>query len=541
MKTIYPLLLLAITMLPLNLYPTNKSSEIEKWLEKSFKVQYSAPKMAIFYAQKVIDMTCENEKCDLRAEALYSLSQSEKLLGNFDTSINYLYDALDFVTPSNKILAGRIYSMIGMLYCSLSDFRKAIEFNDRAASIFKSESDSLSLAMCYNDRGIIHCYLEEFSIAEQFLKQSLAINRDKRSIKRVAANLNNLCLYEGNLPEQIEYIKEAIVINKNLDSKWSLGENYNNLGRLYFYAKEYKLAEMALKEAYNIAYKVGAKELICDNYEYSSWLYHAMGSYDKAYKYLLKLHVLNKELQSSHKLRTIEQDILHKKQLKERQEAELREQGYKIELLRRNIYILIVIFILITLVILFISRWNKRKKNLELISARYDLEQTERKLAELKVEQQSIELQSTQVALENSRQEATSFAIFLQSRNEVLDKIREQIKEGYKMDSSQVVPHLKKVNSFITQHQNCEKSNKTFLLNIEEKNQEFLKRLTHKHQNLTQGEKTLATFLRVNLSSKDIAIITGTTPKSINMNRYRLRKALEIPTEEDLCKYLQNI
>ena len=35
-----------------------------------------------------------------------------------------------------------------------------------------------------------------------------------------------------------------------------------------------------------------------------------------------------------------------------------------------------------------------------------------------------------------SRQEVTSFAVFLRSRNELLDKIRGMVKEGYKMDSA---------------------------------------------------------------------------------------------------------
>lgn len=78
------------------------------------------------------------------------------------------------------------------------------------------------------------------------------------------------------------------------------------------------------------------------------------------------------------------------------------------------------------------------------------------------------------------------------------------------------------------------------LLNIEEKNKEFIEKLTKEHPNLTQGEKYLATMLRVNLSTKEISMISGNSPKTINMNRYRLRKALNLPTEKDLVEYLQN-
>ena len=58
--------------------------------------------------------------------------------------------------------------------------------------------------------------------------------------------------------------------------------------------------------------------------------------------------------------------------------------------------------------------------------------------------QQELELQNVHNALATSRQEATSFAVFLKSRNELLDKIRGMVKEGYKMDAQAITPHLKK-------------------------------------------------------------------------------------------------
>ena len=57
-------------------------------------------------------------------------------------------------------------------------------------------------------------------------------------------------------------------------------------------------------------------------------------------------------------------------------------------------------------------------------------------------------------------------------------------------------------------------------MNVEEKNQEFLQRLSERHPNLTQGEKYLATLLRVNLSTKEISMLTGNVPKTINTVSY---------------------
>ena len=248
---------------------------------------------------------------------------------------------------------------------------------------------------------------------------------------------------------------------------------------------------------------------------------------------------LSKELQSSNKLRNIELEISYKRYQDQKHATEMQEQIYEIELLKRNLWLLGSILILGLAVSIFLYKWYKRRKDLQLIETRYQLELSEREVSELKLQQQEMELKNVQSALDDSRQEVTSFAVFLRSRNELLDKIRGMIKEGYKMDNQTLIPHLKKVNAFISQYQSGDKTNSSLLLNIEEKNKEFLDRLALKHPNLTQGEKYLATLLRVNLSTKEISMITGTIPKTINMNRYRLRKSLNLSTEEDLVEYPQ--
>lgn len=538
------LLIYILLCLPVALWATpaeDKKQEAETWIDKSVNAMYINPKQAMYYANKVIELFPEEQKNDQKAEAIFYYSQAEQLLGNFDQSIKTLYDALEYVTPGNRSLNGQIFALMAILYCRLTDYNKAIELNEKATSIFKSLGDSTSLALCYNDRGIIHAFRNEFSNAEQFLRQALAINRSQKNLKSVAANLNNLCLFEGNAEEKLEFIKEAIAINKNLNSQWSLGENYNNMGRQYFYAKQYTHAMEALHKAYAVASDIGAKELICDNYEYSSWVYSALGDYKNAYQCLIQLYTLSKDLQSGSKLRIVEQEISHKRYLDQQRQAEIKEQAYEIELLKRNLFALSVVFISLVVLSVFLYKWYKRKKNMQLMVARYNLEQSQHELAELKVRQQELELKSVQHALDNSRQEATSFAVFLHSRNEMLEKIREMIKQGYKMDPQALIPHLKKVNAFISQYQSGDKANSALLMNVEEKNQEFLQRLAERHPNLTQGEKYLATLLRVNLSTKEISMLTGNVPKTINMNRYRLRKSLNLSSEEDLTDYLQNI
>lgn len=515
--------------------------QAQSLIELSQRYLYNNPKQASYYAAQAVSLFPEDKPDDVRAQAMLLYCQAEQLLGNFDLSIKNLYDTQKYINPANKNQSAQLYSLMGRVYSKLGDYNKAMELNDKATSIFKSVGDSAAVAGCYNERGIMHHFLNEFIVAEQFFQRALAINRAQRNLKEIATNLNNLCLYKGDSEKKLSFIREAITINKNLDAQWSLGENYNNMGKQYYYAKQYSKALEALDKAYEYANNIGARELICDNYEYSSMVYAATEDYTQAYKYLDKMYHLSKELQGNNKLRNIEQEISYKRYQDQKYDTEKKEQNYKIELLKRNLWLLGCVLVLGVVVSIFLYKWYKHRKDIQLVEARYKLQHAEHEVAELKLRQQELELQTIQVALHDSRQEATSFAVFLRSRNELLDKIRGMVKEGYKMDEQNIVPHLKKINSFISQYQSGDKTNHSLLLNIEDKNNEFLQRLAALHPKLTHGEKYLATLLRVNLSTKEISMLIGTTPKTVNMNRYRLRKSLNLSSEEDLTDYLQNI
>lgn len=537
-KALYLILaVLPLTVTPLQAQDINQAKTL---VEQAQNALFSNPKQASYYAAQAAALFPEDQPNEICTQAMILHSQAEQLLGNFDLSIKNLYDAQRYINPANKRQTAQLYSLMGRVYSKLGDYNKGIELNDKATSIFKSLGDSASVAGCYNERGVMHYLLDEFVVAEKFLQRALTINHAQRNLKEIATNLNNLCLYQGDTEKKLSLIQEAIAINKNLDAQWSLGENYNNMGKQYYFGEQYSKALEALQKAYEYAHNIGAKELICDNYEYSSWVYAAIGDYKQAYTRLSQMYALSKELQSSNKLRNIEQEISYKRYQDQKYATEMQEQTYKIELLKRNLWFLGSVLVLGLAFSIFLYKWYKRRKGLQLIEARYQLELSQRELSELKLHQQELELQNIQNALDSSQQEVTSFAVFLRSRNELLDKIREMIKEGYKMDNQALIPHLKKVNAYISQYQSGDKTNNALLLNIEDKSKEFIERLTKEHPNLTQGEKYLATMLRVNLSTKEISMISGNSPKTINMNRYRLRKALNLPTEKDLVEYLQN-
>lgn len=69
----------------------------------------------------------------------------------------------------------------------------------------------------------------------------------------------------------------------------------------------------------------------------------------------------------------------------------------------------------------------------------------------------------------------------------------------------------------------------------------FFKKIKDKHPNLTSGDLRLCVYLRLNLTSKEIAPLLNISPRSVEIKRYRLRKKMDLSREESLTSYIVEI
>ncbi len=76
---------------------------------------------------------------------------------------------------------------------------------------------------------------------------------------------------------------------------------------------------------------------------------------------------------------------------------------------------------------------------------------------------------------------------------------------------------------------------------VEEKHRDFVSRLQMRCPTLSPRERRLSILLRLGLSSKEIASMMSLEPKSVEINRYRLRKKLRLSRSENIVRFLQMI
>jgi DNA-binding CsgD family transcriptional regulator len=69
----------------------------------------------------------------------------------------------------------------------------------------------------------------------------------------------------------------------------------------------------------------------------------------------------------------------------------------------------------------------------------------------------------------------------------------------------------------------------------------FMKRLREKHPDLSNNERMMCAYLKMNLSTKEIAPLLNISIRGVETIRYRLRKKFELEREDSLIEYLNSL
>ena len=130
----------------------------------------------------------------------------------------------------------------------------------------------------------------------------------------------------------------------------------------------------------------------------------------------------------------------------------------------------------------------------------------------------------------------------LVKKGELLTKIRGELSHVMKgFDNSQAVTDLKKMIKSLSEDDNMDKEWENFTNHFDKVHSDFVVGLKEKHPTITGNELKLCAYLRMNLSTKEIAQLMNISIRGVEVSRYRLRKKLELATEVNLFDYLINL
>lgn len=124
-------------------------------------------------------------------------------------------------------------------------------------------------------------------------------------------------------------------------------------------------------------------------------------------------------------------------------------------------------------------------------------------------------------------------------KNELLLTIKQGLtKLKTESESRSATPHLKQVLHLVDSNISTEHDWQVFENNFNQVHEEFIKKLLKKYPNLTPSDVKLAAYLRMNLSTKEIAHLLNITNRSVELKRYRLRKKINLESDVNLGEFM---
>jgi DNA-binding CsgD family transcriptional regulator len=162
-----------------------------------------------------------------------------------------------------------------------------------------------------------------------------------------------------------------------------------------------------------------------------------------------------------------------------------------------------------------------------------EMEKSEKEIVKLKNEKLEAEI-------EHKNTELASAAMHLVQKGELLGNIREELmrmKKGANGDGA-AAEEFKKMLRILGEETKMDKDWEQFAVHFDKVHSDFLQILKATYPALSAHELKLCAYLRMNLSSKEIAQLENISVRGVDISRYRLRKKLKIPTETNLFDFL---
>lgn len=434
------------------------------------------------------------------------IKHSKKALEHF-ISANHLYEK-----HNNIPGISRTNIHISNTLIQQKEYAKALEYLNTYFPIVEKGGNKIHLNNTLKNIGICYKGLRDYDQALLYFQKSLNLWQKADNFKRIASiqSLFGDTYYEMNLySKALLYQKKAL---NNYSKKGDLGDKTvtnNSIAKSYLKLKQLDSAKVYAENSIAIAKRSqnikGEKEAN----QTLALIAEQEGNSTDAYMYYKNISILKDSL-----------DIIQKKEqfreLQAKYETDKKEKRInelaQINKQTKQQYALHIMTLGVGVILLGIGIYRFRKK--------FRLSCIEKKL--LRKE------------LDTKKRELTTNSLYLAKKNRVLENIKEEVEHiRYSEDQNKQYNYqklIRTINFDMKEDNDWENFKKYF----EQVHNDFYGTIKSQYPEVTANELRLMALLKMNLSSKEIARILNITQEGVRKARYRLRKKLNIGSNNRL-------
>nr|WP_321235762.1 tetratricopeptide repeat protein [uncultured Psychroserpens sp.] len=477
------------------------------------------------------------------ARGLKNLGATLVASGDFDDGLKCLLEAKGLREHlKDHIGVARVLNEIGTLYKRQNDLKKALAYYVEALEISKMLKDDRRLVIPNNNIGNVYYLEKNYTKALEHYEKGLELaeaTNYKYGIALTATNSGNVLLESNDYKKASNRFLRAFTLAEEMKHKYLMAGSLQSIGWCYFKQGKINKALSFTNKSIEKSLEMDELELLKDSYKNLALIYEfqknnkaALVSWKK--HYAAKDSLFNEEnirnaaeIQSKHEIA--------QEQLKHDSEIALKENELKLlekeeELKSKTIWVLGFGIILIGFLGFFI--WKNQRQKLK-------LNHNQKLISEAKLKNTILEKERMALEVEVKSKELNGFALNILQRIDFIDKLRETIKSLKSEGSNLGNEKLDLIDIKLRETQSFEQDKEIFKMKLDREQDSFLRSIEEKFPELTKDEIRLASLLRIDFSSKEIAAILNIEPKSVDMKRYRLRKKMGLGKDVNLNEFLK--
>jgi len=532
---------------------------------------------ALYYHSKALEQFSELGSIRGQIFALHSMASIEKDRGNYGRGIELIQSILQLYSPENRENSdlgtydskGSEYELLGGIYFEKGSYQLALEHTLTAVKLFEEQGDevrkgdalkqladieyqlgnftsSLSYAQeaseiyerhgdkiyssyAGNTAGLAAERLGRIGKAEEFFDRSLELAREINIQGMIAANLKDLArlnYLREDFAQSRVLLEESIEISRREDVKLGLTAGLQEMANLLIEQGNYSQALPYIEEVIETAREIGALPALSDALKTRSVILSRLNLHQRAYEDYAEYHLLTDSIYDLRKNQQIEElKTIYETEQKEaeialqKQEINTLNEKAKVDRLSRGLFAGgMFTFVAVSGLLYFGFTQRIRKNRIE----REKQEELYRK--EIEFKQKELASQTLHLVQKNT---------FIQELLNNLEGIKDS-PEKFRIEFRRIVMLLKKENA-------SDKDWEIFKTYFSEVHNDFDQKLKTLYPDISEKEIRLAAFLRMNLTTKEIAATLNVLPDSILKSKYRLKKKLGLDRETDLSSFLNTI
>lgn len=206
-----------------------------------------------------------------------------------------------------------------------------------------------------------------------------------------------------------------------------------------------------------------------------------------------------------------------------------------------SIWMVLIYITIISLVFFLYYKWNsikylqKLKLNEEELKHQKQILQLEMD-ADSKLKIQEYEKHILEIQVQTKASEVAGKSLSIAKQTEMIENIQSIL------DTEKNINAIKSQIGKVIKINSLNKNEwKSFENNLYKSNEEFVKLLSTHYKNLSSKDIKLCIYLKMNLSSKEIAPLMNISYRGVEIHRYRLRKKLELDQQINLNLFMNNL